>query len=183
MDSTGADAEGPRNNANRTITNGPKSAAAANMTGPWRTSAGTSLNRSSSRCSIVTTTSLSRTDAHTYTGVAGSQHRRDDGGGAPLRSDLLLLRSDLVWLRSVLLVLRSVLLVCFPQCCSCFVSSTLIRSVLLCPLRYIDGPMAERPDWGHATDLEDVSGRAAIAGVGESAYTKASGRTAREIGA
>jgi acetyl-CoA acetyltransferase len=41
----------------------------------------------------------------------------------------------------------------------------------------------ERPDWGHSTDLEDVSGRAAIAGVGESAYTKASGRTAREIGA
>src|SRR5260221_13394720 len=41
----------------------------------------------------------------------------------------------------------------------------------------------ERPDWGHATELEDVSGRAAIAGVGETAYTKASGRTAREIGA
>ena len=40
----------------------------------------------------------------------------------------------------------------------------------------------ERPDWGHSTDLEDLSGRAAIAGVGESAYTKASGRTAREIG-
>src|SRR2546429_5717871 len=41
----------------------------------------------------------------------------------------------------------------------------------------------ERPDWGHVTELEDVSGRAAIAGIGESAYTKASGRTAREIGA
>src|SRR5438046_6259044 len=41
----------------------------------------------------------------------------------------------------------------------------------------------ERPDWGHTTDLDDVSGRAAIAGVGESAYRKASGRTAREIGA
>ncbi|HEX3669435.1 MAG TPA: hypothetical protein VHY55_09815, partial [Acidimicrobiia bacterium] len=41
----------------------------------------------------------------------------------------------------------------------------------------------ERPDWGHATELEDVSGRAAIAGIGESSYTKASGRTAREIGA
>src|SRR6059058_995184 len=40
----------------------------------------------------------------------------------------------------------------------------------------------ERPDWGHATELEDVSGRAAIAGIGETAYTKASGRTAREIG-
>src|SRR5258705_9953555 len=41
----------------------------------------------------------------------------------------------------------------------------------------------ERPDWGHTTDLDDVSGRAAIAGVGETAYTKASGRTAREIAA
>src|SRR5213078_4971401 len=40
----------------------------------------------------------------------------------------------------------------------------------------------ERPDWGHTTDLDDVSGRAATAGVGESAYTKASGRPAREIG-
>src|SRR5262245_41967340 len=43
--------------------------------------------------------------------------------------------------------------------------------------------MGGRSDWGHATALEDVSGRAAIAGIGESAYTKASGRTAREIGA
>src|SRR3989440_9226264 len=41
----------------------------------------------------------------------------------------------------------------------------------------------ERPDWGHTTDLDDVSGRAAIAGVGERASTKPSGRTAREIGA
>src|SRR5438128_3983273 len=39
-----------------------------------------------------------------------------------------------------------------------------------------------RPDWGHATELEDLSGRAAIAGIRERAYTKASGRTAREIG-
>jgi acetyl-CoA acetyltransferase len=39
------------------------------------------------------------------------------------------------------------------------------------------------PDWGHATDLDDISGRVAIVGVGETAYTKASGRTAREIGA
>ncbi len=39
------------------------------------------------------------------------------------------------------------------------------------------------PDWGHATDLEDVRGRVAITGIGETAYTKASGRTAREIGA
>ena len=41
----------------------------------------------------------------------------------------------------------------------------------------------ERPDWGDGTDLDDVSGRVAIAGIGETAYTKASGRTAREIGA
>jgi acetyl-CoA acetyltransferase len=39
------------------------------------------------------------------------------------------------------------------------------------------------PDWGHATELEDISGDVAIAGIGETAYTKASGRTAREIGA
>jgi len=37
--------------------------------------------------------------------------------------------------------------------------------------------------WGHANDLDDVRGRVAIAGIGETAYTKASGRTAREIGA
>src|SRR5260370_33176568 len=41
----------------------------------------------------------------------------------------------------------------------------------------------EGRDWGHTTDLDNVSGRAAIAGVGESACTKASGRPAREIGA
>jgi acetyl-CoA acetyltransferase len=40
------------------------------------------------------------------------------------------------------------------------------------------------PDgWGHANDLDDIRGQAAIAGIGETAYTKASGRTAREIGA
>jgi acetyl-CoA acetyltransferase len=38
-------------------------------------------------------------------------------------------------------------------------------------------------DWGHASELDDVRGRVAIAGIGETAYTKASGRTAREIGA
>jgi acetyl-CoA acetyltransferase len=38
-------------------------------------------------------------------------------------------------------------------------------------------------DWGHATELDDISGQVAIAGIGETAYTKASGRTAREIGA
>jgi acetyl-CoA acetyltransferase len=38
-------------------------------------------------------------------------------------------------------------------------------------------------DWGHATELADVRGQVAIAGIGETAYTKASGRTAREIGA
>jgi acetyl-CoA acetyltransferase len=41
----------------------------------------------------------------------------------------------------------------------------------------------DTPDWGHATDLADVSGAVAIVGIGETAYTKASGRTAREIGA
>jgi acetyl-CoA acetyltransferase len=38
-------------------------------------------------------------------------------------------------------------------------------------------------DWGYANALDDVRGRYAIAGIGETAYTKASGRTAREIGA
>jgi acetyl-CoA acetyltransferase len=42
---------------------------------------------------------------------------------------------------------------------------------------------ASGPDWGHATELDDISGRVALAGIGESSYTKASGRTAREIGA
>ncbi len=42
---------------------------------------------------------------------------------------------------------------------------------------------AAASDWGHATELDDVSGQVAIAGIGETAYTKASGRTAREIGA
>src|SRR3954466_578239 len=37
-------------------------------------------------------------------------------------------------------------------------------------------------DWGHASDFDDVRGEVAIAGIGETAYTKASGRTAREIG-
>jgi acetyl-CoA acetyltransferase len=38
-------------------------------------------------------------------------------------------------------------------------------------------------DWGHATEMRDVHGEVAIVGIGETAYTKASGRTAREIGA
>jgi acetyl-CoA acetyltransferase len=38
-------------------------------------------------------------------------------------------------------------------------------------------------DWGTASDLRDIRGEVAIAGIGETAYTKASGRTAREIGA
>jgi acetyl-CoA acetyltransferase len=38
-------------------------------------------------------------------------------------------------------------------------------------------------DWGHATELDDIRAQVAIAGIGETAYTKASGRTAREIGA
>src|SRR5215510_2692820 len=37
-------------------------------------------------------------------------------------------------------------------------------------------------DWGHASDYDDVRGEVAIAGIGETEYTKASGRTAREIG-
>jgi acetyl-CoA acetyltransferase len=38
-------------------------------------------------------------------------------------------------------------------------------------------------DWGHAADLDDIRGEVAIVGIGETEYTKASGRTAREIGA
>jgi acetyl-CoA acetyltransferase len=41
----------------------------------------------------------------------------------------------------------------------------------------------EAPDWGHASELRHIRGEVAIAGIGETAYTKASGRTAREIGA
>src|SRR6478752_10244943 len=37
-------------------------------------------------------------------------------------------------------------------------------------------------DWGHASELDDVRGEVAIVGIGETAYTKASGRTARDIG-
>jgi len=37
-------------------------------------------------------------------------------------------------------------------------------------------------DWGYASELDDVRGEVAIVGIGETAYTKASGRTAREIG-
>src|SRR4029079_3131395 len=37
-------------------------------------------------------------------------------------------------------------------------------------------------DWGHAAELDDVRGEVAIVGIGETAYTKASGRTARDIG-
>lgn len=43
--------------------------------------------------------------------------------------------------------------------------------------------MSETADWGHATELDDHLPAVAIAGIGETAYTKASGRTAREIGA
>lgn len=38
-------------------------------------------------------------------------------------------------------------------------------------------------DWGRAEPLDGIRGAVAIAGIGETAYTKASGRTAREIGA
>jgi len=37
-------------------------------------------------------------------------------------------------------------------------------------------------DWGYAAELDDVRGEVAIVGIGETAYTKASGRTARDIG-
>jgi acetyl-CoA acetyltransferase len=39
------------------------------------------------------------------------------------------------------------------------------------------------PDWGSATPFDDIAGEVAIVGIGETEYTKASGRTAREIGA
>ena len=39
------------------------------------------------------------------------------------------------------------------------------------------------PDWGFPSDLEDVSGEVAIAGVGEADHTKASGRTTKQIAA
>ncbi len=38
-------------------------------------------------------------------------------------------------------------------------------------------------DWGHASELRDLHDEVAIVGIGETAYTKASGRTARAIGA
>ena len=44
-------------------------------------------------------------------------------------------------------------------------------------------PWPEIADWGHATALDDITGQVAIVGIGETAYTKASGRTASEIGA
>src|SRR5215831_4210956 len=38
-------------------------------------------------------------------------------------------------------------------------------------------------EWGFPSDLDDVSGEIAIAGVGEADHTKASGRTTKEIAA
>jgi acetyl-CoA acetyltransferase len=38
-------------------------------------------------------------------------------------------------------------------------------------------------DWGFASELDDVTGEVAIAGVGEADHTKASGRTTKEIAA
>lgn len=38
-------------------------------------------------------------------------------------------------------------------------------------------------DWGWASDLDDISGRVAIAGIGEAEFSKASGRTANAIAA
>src|SRR2546423_1111967 len=43
--------------------------------------------------------------------------------------------------------------------------------------------MMREPDWGSAAEPADAPGRGAIAGVGGPAYTKASGRPARDIGA
>src|SRR5439155_6272121 len=43
------------------------------------------------------------------------------------------------------------------------------------------GHVMTEHDWGFATELEDVAGAVAIAGVGESEHSNASGRTAREI--
>jgi acetyl-CoA acetyltransferase len=43
--------------------------------------------------------------------------------------------------------------------------------------------VGDAPDWGHATEFDDIAGDVAIVGIGETAYTKASGRRAREIGA
>jgi acetyl-CoA acetyltransferase len=43
--------------------------------------------------------------------------------------------------------------------------------------------VAPGSDWGSAVALDDVAGKVAIVGVGETSYTKASGRTAKEIGA
>lgn len=39
------------------------------------------------------------------------------------------------------------------------------------------------PDWGHPERYENVSGTIGIVGIGEAAYSKASGRTSREIAA
>ena len=41
--------------------------------------------------------------------------------------------------------------------------------------------MPVNDDWGYAAELDDIAGEVAIAGIGESAYSKYSGRTAREI--
>src|ERR1700751_4783292 len=38
-------------------------------------------------------------------------------------------------------------------------------------------------DWGQARALDDIRGQVAIPGIGETAYTKASGQAEREIGA
>src|SRR5262249_11905318 len=44
-------------------------------------------------------------------------------------------------------------------------------------------PIANADDWGFASELEDVSGAVAIVGIGDADYTRASGRTTREIAA
>ena len=41
--------------------------------------------------------------------------------------------------------------------------------------------MPSSPEWGHASDYDDVSGQVAIVGVGEADHTKASGRSVHDI--
>jgi acetyl-CoA acetyltransferase len=47
----------------------------------------------------------------------------------------------------------------------------------------MSAPRLAPPDWGVASELEDVAGEVAIVGVGEADHSRASGRSAREIAA
>ena len=64
-------------------------------------------------------------------------------------------------------------------CCVLYVAHA-VPEVVSRASEYLLAPVR---DWGHASELDDVRGEVAIVGIGETAYTKASGRTAREIGA